>query len=283
MATQTAGSTDRIDSTTFRPEFKKLAASSVKRKNWVMNPNVAKRSRNLLGLGALAVIGCVAWFHLFLQRPVGSGPAGPSVPVAAFSKSWSDRPTLLMGFGDSVTAGFGASKNHSYFDRLVRNPENEFAEMQGISLSAVFPNLKATNLAVSGSTSLQHVKLQASKLEKQPVEIHGIVVLTTGGNDIIHNYGKTPPREGAMYGATLAQAQPWLENFAQRLDEILLKFQETFPGGCDVFLADIYDPTDGLGDAEKAGLPAGKTAPRFCLLTIESSTTPQRSTRSSIS
>ena len=223
-----------------------------------MNPNVTRRLRNLLGLGAAGVIGFVVWFHLFQQRPVGSGPAGPLVPAAAFSKSWSDRPTLLIGFGDSVTAGFGATKNHSYFDRLVRNPENEFSEMRGISLSAVFRNLKATNLAVSGSTSLQHVKLQASKLARQPPDVQGIVVLTTGGNDIIHNYGKTPPREGAMYGATLEQAKPWLENFAKRLDEILLKFQETFPGGCDVFLADIYDPTDGLGDADKAGLPAWK-------------------------
>ena len=26
-------------------------------------------------------------------------------------------------------------------------------------------------------------------------------------------------------------------------------------GGCHIFLADIYDPTDGLGDATSAGLP----------------------------
>src|SRR5690606_39182438 len=106
--------------------------------------------------GAVLVIGCLAYFRFSLQRPVGNGPAGPMVSVRAFEKSWSEKPVLLLGFGDSVTAGFGASKGHSYFERLVKNPDNEFLEMKGISLSAVFPNFRATNLALSGSTSLQH-------------------------------------------------------------------------------------------------------------------------------
>jgi hypothetical protein len=38
--------------------------------------------------------------------------------------------------------------------------------------------------------------------------------MTTGGNDLIHWYGATPPREGAMYGASLAQAQPWINRLA---------------------------------------------------------------------
>jgi hypothetical protein len=40
------------------------------------------------------------------------------------------------------------------------------------------------------------------KLEKAGPETLGIVVLTTGGNDLIHSYGRNPPVEGAMYGAT---------------------------------------------------------------------------------
>ena len=44
--------------------------------------------------------------------------------------------------------------------------------------------------------------------------------MTTGGNDLIHDYGRSP-----------------------------------FPGGCKIFLADVYDPTDGVGDAHNAGLP----------------------------
>ncbi len=37
---------------------------------------------------------------------------------------------------------------------------------------------------------------------------------------------------------------------------MMAMLKDHFPGGCMVFLADIYDPTDGLGDAESVGLPA---------------------------
>jgi hypothetical protein len=74
--------------------------------------------------------------------------------------------------------------------------------------------------------------------------------MTTGGNDLIHWYGATPPHEGAMYGATLSQAQPWIANYEQRLDSMFIAIEERFPGGCMVFVADIYDPSDGVGDPE---------------------------------
>lgn len=158
--------------------------------------------------------------------------------------------------GDSVTAGFGARRGYSYFDRLAANPPDEWAELQGISLRSVLPNLAATNLAVSGSTSFDHVKQQLPRLPAADSNTFGIVVLTTGGNDIIHNYGRTPPRAGAMYGATWEQAQPWIVDYAARLETMIAQIKARFPGGCRIFLADIYDPTDGLGDNFRAGLPA---------------------------
>ena len=60
-----------------------------------------------------------------------------------------------------------------------------------------------------------------------------------------------------MYGATLEEAQPWIESFEKRLGDILDLIASRFPGGCQVFLADIYDPTDGVGDAPAARLPDG--------------------------
>jgi lysophospholipase L1-like esterase len=161
---------------------------------------------------------------------------------------------LLLGLGDSVTAGFGVRGGHGYFDRLAENPADEFEEMRGICLKVVLPNLRALNLAQSGSTSLYHVdRLQA--LARQDAQTLGLVVVTSGGNDLIHNYGRTPPREGAMYGATLAQARPWIAAYQERLRTMLGLLEDRFPGGLHVFLADIYDPTDGRGDASHAGLP----------------------------
>ena len=203
-----------------------------------------------LGLAGAALLLRQSW----LSRPIGSGPAGPAVPRQVFDGVWTSQKVLLLGVGDSVTAGFGATKGHSYFIRLVANPEDEFPDMELICLSEVLPNLKTRNIAVSGSTSIDHLAALA-RLEINPPDVLGLVVMTTGGNDIIHDYGRSPPREGAMYGATLDQAWPWIESFDKRLNEMMDRLTVCFPGGCQVFLANIYDPTDGIGDCQTAGMP----------------------------
>ena len=224
-----------------------------------------KRKRIILVLlaGLALIVGMAAALFFQFARPEGVGPAGPEIARKSFSKPWSTRPVLLVGLGDSVTAGFGARKGYSYFDRLVKNPTDEFPDLMGISLVQVLPNLTATNLSVSGSTSGEVIGRQLSLLPTNDISIRGIVVMTTGGNDIIHNYGRTAPREEAMYGATWKQAQPWVEDFARRLEDIVTQTRNRFPGGCDIYMANIFDPTDGLGDAEHAGLPHWPDAMRI--------------------
>jgi len=213
-------------------------------------------------MGGLAVLSG-GLFHCYLRRPVGSGPAGPDVPEAPFREVWSDKQVLLLGIGDSVTAGYGARKGYSYFDRLVRNPEGDVADMKGKCLSQVFPNLSARNIAVSGTTSIDHLDRQVPKLEPQPEEVLGIVVMSTGGNDLIHDYGRSPPVESAMYGATMEQAKPWIENFRKRLDTMVRRIRGSFAGESHVFLANIFDPTDGTGSTGFTGLPSWPDALRI--------------------
>ncbi len=209
----------------------------------------------LVVIGAL-LVGAVGFYrHYYLSHPIGSGPAGPIVSRQDFARVWTDRKVLLLGFGDSITAGYGASPRHSFFDRLMSNPKDEFPDMAEICLSRVFPKGEAKNLGLSGSTSIEHVSFLLPKVARQDEDTFGVIVLTTGGNDVIHNYGRTPPREGAMYGATVEQAQEWTANFAERLDGMLTALRERFPGGCHFFLANIYDPTDEDGDVVNAGLP----------------------------
>jgi lysophospholipase L1-like esterase len=217
-----------------------------------------KPGRRLAALGVfgLLAIAFTAAYLLFAFRvTVGSGPAGPEVDPEAFSEPWTSRTVFLVGLGDSITAGFGARKGYSYFDRLVANPRDEFPDMQGINLSRVFPNLSVTNLAVSGSVSMHLLNQQLPMLKPVDDSVLGVVLITTGGNDVIHNYGKTPPREHAMFGASWEKALPWIRNFEVRLEKILDGVAQRFPGGHHVFLANIYDPTDAAGDIEKAGLP----------------------------
>lgn len=237
-----------------RPMSSKVPASSTdpaaQRRRW-------RRLAWLFGVGGLLVLLAGAYVHFYLYLPMGSGPAGPPVAAAPFEQAWTERQALLVGIGDSVTAGLGSSRGKSYFERLVSNPPDEFADMRGRSLSRVLPNLKTLNIAVSGSTSLQHLEHIRQRLPRQGNDIFGLVVMTTGGNDLIHWYGRSPPREGAMYGATLAEAQPWIASYEQRLEAMFGEIESRFPGGCAIFVADIYDPSDGLGDPESTwALPA---------------------------
>ena len=182
------------------------------------SPTVSKQSRGrrlrwILFAGGVLVGVVLAYVHFYLYLPIGSGPAGPAVEVADLEEPWTERQVLLVGIGDSVTAGLGSTHGKSYFDRLVSNPSDEFADMQGRNLSRVLPNLTTLNIALSGSNSQHHVEHIEQKLPMQEEATFGLVVMTTGGNDLIHWYGRTPPREGAMYGATLAEAQPWISNY----------------------------------------------------------------------
>jgi len=228
------------------------------------NPQRSRKSVLTLTIAGVAVIGTTAFYlHFSLSQPVGNGPAGPAVARESFAGEWTTRPVLLVGLGDSVTAGFGARRGYGYFDRLVSTPPDEFAELRGICLAALFPHLRATNLSVSGTISLELVDGQLSQLPFADARTLGWIVITTGGNDLIHNYGRTPPRQQAMYGATWEQAKPWIEDFERRLEQIVAGLSDRFPGGCHVFLANIYDPTDGVGDIQRAGLPAWPDGPRL--------------------
>jgi lysophospholipase L1-like esterase len=189
------------------------------------------------------------------DAPKTAKPILPAVPREAFSTQWTQRQVFLIGIGDSVTDGYGASEGKDYFDLVSRGSDSDAPDMKGVSLSAVLPKLKAINLSMSGSTSAEHLKYQVEKMATFDKDAIGIVVITTGGNDCIHNYGNSPPQDGAMYGATLAQARPWIAAFETRLAAIIGRLEERFPGGCHIFLANIYDPTDGVGDIENCGLP----------------------------
>ena len=223
-----------------------------------------KRLTTILTIGILLAF--CAWFYTqhFLLRPMGNGPAGPPVDRSEFTSEWSQASVRLIGLGDSITAGFGAaSPEHSFFNRLLKNPEDEFADMQGSCLSRVLPNIESENLAISGSTSLEHLFAIEQRLQVQSPNVFGLVVITTGGNDVIHSYGRSPPREGAMYGATLDQALPWIDAFRARLDSI-----DRYVADCVTALGPIGDShvdvaTPGTFLLSCLSLNAAKSRPRI--------------------
>lgn len=218
---------------------------------------ISRRLKVLLSVGILLFVGIFGFRYFWLEHPVGTGPAGPLVSREPFESVWSDRDVLLIGLGDSVTAGLGARPaSKSYFNRLVKTATDDDADgISGICLSKVLPNLSHENFARSGSNSIENLAYLVPQVQVQSMQTFGIIVMTTGGNDIIHSYGRQPPKEGAMYGALYVDAEQWIENYRHRLEKILDEIESRFPGGCEIFLGNIYDPTDGVGNAVLSGLP----------------------------
>ncbi|MBN2296193.1 MAG: hypothetical protein JXM70_27430 [Pirellulales bacterium] len=81
-----------------------------------------QRLATLVCVGLFLILTALAILYLWFYRPIGSGPAGPVVDAGIFENTWTDRKVLLLGVGDSVTAGFGVSPDYSYVGRLVKNP-----------------------------------------------------------------------------------------------------------------------------------------------------------------
>ena len=199
----------------------------------------------------LTAVGYGGWraYNALRTRPMGEGPAGPEVPTAPFKTPWIETPVVLLGVGDSVTRGYGAPGGLTYFDLLARN-HAQYPEMAGLDLSTVFPNLTSRNVAVDYTISQQHIDNQLAKNPVYDKNVRGIIVMTSGGTDLIHAYGRSEPRHDAMYGCTVKQATEWCELLKGRLDTLLTGLNEKFPGGCEIFFANIYDPTDGVGDPQ---------------------------------
>jgi len=205
----------------------------------------------------LSVSGYIGWRLYLAVRvlPMGDGPAGPVIGLGAFKDTWSDEKVVLIGIGDSITWGLGAEKKHTYFELLQNNDDEQYPDMAGRDLNSVFTRMEAHNYAKSSTVSQTHVERQLKQMEKYPTNVKGIVVITSGGNDLIHDYGKSAPRDGAMYGCSYAQGVEWTRNLKERIRALLEGIMERFPGGCEIFLANIYDPTDGVSDPYIVGLP----------------------------
>ena len=207
------------------------------------------RLKFLLVLACLA--GALFWFYRRYNPPMGSGPAGPAVPPEAFAQVWSTSDTLLLGVGDNVVTGFGTKPGFGFFDRLAQVPPGDEPDIAGCELRRVFPNLRKRNLATNSTSSGDHLRYHLAELAPQPATTRGIIVLSTGGIDLIHDYGARPPRDQALYGATWADGQRYAAAFRERLDQLLDGITARFPGGCEIFIATIFDPTDGVGDIER--------------------------------
>ncbi len=141
----------------------------------------------------------------------------------------SDAARLIV-FGDSISAGQGAPQGRAYFDLLSGS---ELATFYGHAVPVV-------NVAVGGSTTA-NLAAQVTNLKSQlpaPVSGHSIIVVTIGGNDVVRSFGTDPA------GTPLTNAEQKIRSFIASLQD-----PAWFPDGTTILLANVYDPSDGVGQA----------------------------------
>ena len=102
------------------------------------------------------------------------------------------------------------------------------------------------NLARDGATSERVIASQLPML-MEIEEAPSLITLTIGGNDLLQAYGQDDLAEAALF------------KFSQNLPTILGTLREKF-GDVPILLCNIYDPSDGTGDAVKMGLPVWTSA-----------------------
>jgi lysophospholipase L1-like esterase len=163
----------------------------------------------------------------------------------------------VLGFGDSVTVGYCASPGKSYVELLIENDDDDYPDYAGRDLSSIFGSVTDNNKAINGSTSCDYSEelIRGAVRQDQDTSKPTILLITLGGNDLIHDYSCANPRECHAYCADLADAEIYAANYKQRMIEFINAIDDEVEGPLFTFIGNIYDPTDGVGDIENASIP----------------------------
>lgn len=186
-----------------------------------------------------------------------------------------ESPVLLLGMGDSVTRGYGASDPSRSTFRLVE------AQLAGKLRGRAGFRFLSRNLAVDGSTSCDHLQDQVPLLRRKMKDLlevvaatgedprrwnerlRVVILVTSGGNDILHGAGEPAPSPCAMYGCTATAGRAWSIGFGRRLESLVTALDISFPGRFRLYLGNVFDPTDGTGDIDELGriVPGARQLP----------------------
>lgn len=153
------------------------------------------------------------------------------------------RPTAaarLLVMGDSISAGYGATpRSDAYFTILARNDDAMWPADMAASLQTRFgAAVPVVNVAVAGATTATMRSNQLPALQRMaPFAGHTVVVITIGGNDITTSIATGNPT-GAALDTAIANL---------RATVTFLQNPMNFPGGVSVYVAAVYDPSDGVG------------------------------------
>ena len=165
--------------------------------------------------------------------------------------AWAPMPTLcptpqrssfVLFLGDSITAGAGSPGDEEDYVRLLVNNTNTWPDWNGKDLSTRYPGIEVIDVSKSGSWTGTVLNDQIERMEELitlPFEGEVLVVMTVGGNDL----------QSVLLNPSIVEER--LEKTVGNWRQIAEYFldDQRFPDGSTVLMANVYEPTDSVGQA----------------------------------
>ncbi len=147
--------------------------------------------------------------------------------------------------GDSITAGDGASKAKLAYTKLLEdNPDDTWPTGEELDLDALYDESpEIIDESLPGATTASLVSKQLPHVtEALGDQVSGVtaVIVTIGGNDVQTLIARPNDTEETTEGI--------LENLGEFYD--YFQDAERFPDGSVIYLANVYEPSDGVGQVD---------------------------------
>lgn len=162
--------------------------------------------------------------------------------VGTYAHTLPNSPSTVVFLGDSITAGAGAQGGDNSYASLLVNNSSDWPDWDGIDLATRFPGIGVIDVSKGGAWTGTVLGEQLAQFEEQvtlPFTGEALVVLTVGGNDL-QSVLLDPSGVDERVAKTVAN---WRETAEYFLDA------QRFPDGATVLMANVYEPTDAVGQA----------------------------------
>ena len=173
-----------------------------------------------------------------------AGPAISEAPgpdrVGTYAHRLPESPRMVVFAGDSITAGAGVSNADEDYASLLVNNAGPWEDWEGIDLATRYPGIDVVDISQGGAWTGTVLGDQIEDFEEQvvlPFEGEVLVVVTVGGNDL-QSVLRDPSSVDERIEKTVDN---WREIAGYFLDA------ERFPDGSTVLMANVYEPTDTVG------------------------------------
>ena len=163
--------------------------------------------------------------------------------VGTYAHTLPTSPKTVIFLGDSITAGAGARNDDEDYVSLLVNNTSTWPDWDGIDLATRYPGIDVVDVSKSGSWTGTILNSQIDRLEDQitlPFDGEVLVVITVGGNDL-QSVLLNPSGVDERLENTVGNWRKIAEYF---LDE------QRFPDGSTLLMANVYEPTDAVGQVD---------------------------------